>query len=132
GRGGSSFWEDLKDTYLKNLAKGHGFTINTKRLGSSDAKKAYDALGKGECVVELDAGDHCVAVRTMTPNLDANRNVESYDVEVMNCAPQDGKDSSCTTEHLTVKPDGTIVDGKGAPWSGGQVRNWCIQCYQEV
>jgi hypothetical protein len=51
---------------------------------------------------------------------------------VMNCAPQDGQDSSCSTEHITVKPDGTLTDGKGAPWSGGQVRNWCVQCYKAL
>jgi hypothetical protein len=83
-------------------------------------------------VVELDAGGHAVAVRTMTPNLDENGKVASYDVEVMNCAPQAGEDSSCTTEHLTVNRDGTITDGQGAPWYGGKLRNWCIQCYEAL
>jgi hypothetical protein len=132
GQGGTSHWEDLKDTYLTGLSTGHGFKISTKRLGGSAVKDAYQALGKEECVVELDTGPHCVAVRTMTPNLDENGNVTSYDVEVMNCAPQDGKDSSCTTEHLTVKSDGTVTDGKGAPWYGGEVRNWCVQCYKAL
>ncbi len=136
GCGATRHWDVLKNGCLNEMFRSTGVRITTKKAPGKDGiKKAYEALADENCVVEMSVSTttcatHCVPIRWIEPQLNERGEVVSYEVEAMECAPQDNKESSCKDEHLTVNLDGTVTDGKGAPWYGGAVLDFVIQCYK--